>query len=266
MIAEDANSMSDFESLPQSSENDTSQGEVHKHNRTHIAVIVAIVAALAIGVSSLVAFLSKSTSGSIATVSPIPHKQLLSMSKKSGTKFITGGSIQSPPTVAIKSGYAPYAKLQLVVGQGTTADGGGPSRPNGNLPTPGSSPGGAGQVQIGGSASMPTVIVFMAAWCIECHSADRAAQAQYRVYSGKVRFVGVDVADSESAARIFISQEGITFPVGLDSNQGVAQKYGVYGLPETFFVESNGKIFDHTYGPMTQVGLSQVIERLIHTS
>ncbi len=55
-------------------------------------------------------------------------------------------------------------------------------------------------------------------------------------------FLGVDMQDKEAAAREFIREFGISYPNGRDPNNRIAIDYGVYGIPETFFIDKDGRI------------------------
>jgi len=54
--------------------------------------------------------------------------------------------------------------------------------------------------------------------------------------------VGVVHQDTEENAKDFIEKHGKTFPNGMDPKSRIAIEYGVYGLPETFFIDREGKI------------------------
>jgi cytochrome c biogenesis protein CcmG/thiol:disulfide interchange protein DsbE len=63
--------------------------------------------------------------------------------------------------------------------------------------------------------------------------------------------VGVDVQDTEPAARQFIVQFGLTFPNGPDPKGQIAIDYGVYGVPETFIIDRQGTIAFKQVGAVT---------------
>lgn len=55
-------------------------------------------------------------------------------------------------------------------------------------------------------------------------------------------FLGVNIQDREASAREFLEEFRITFPNGRDPRNRIAIDYGVYGLPETFFISHDGVI------------------------
>ncbi len=66
-----------------------------------------------------------------------------------------------------------------------------------------------------------------------------------------VVFVGVNILDTDSAAREFIKEFGLTFPNGPDPGSRIAIAYGVYGVPELFFIGPDGRI---TYKHIGAIG------------
>jgi len=87
----------------------------------------------------------------------------------------------------------------------------------------------------------PVVINFWASWCIPCREEARTLQRAWEEFEGRgVRFLGVNVQDTSDSARRFVEDFGITFPVVRDADQKLARDLGVYGLPQTFFI-------DHTW-------------------
>lgn len=95
----------------------------------------------------------------------------------------------------------------------------------------------------------PTVILFFANWCSICHSELPAlakvvrTQDRPRSALAKIQIVGVDPLDSAGSARAFAKDNGVTFPVGLDSDGSViGSKYDFRGPPYAVFIGSDGTI------------------------
>jgi cytochrome c biogenesis protein CcmG/thiol:disulfide interchange protein DsbE len=84
----------------------------------------------------------------------------------------------------------------------------------------------------------PIVMNFFASWCPPCRDeAPVLEDAYHRYRDDGVRFVGVDVQDTASDARRFVRDFGISFPVVRDAERTLARALGVYGLPQTFFID-----------------------------
>jgi len=60
------------------------------------------------------------------------------------------------------------------------------------------------------------------------------------------------VAEDEGGAAAvgpFVRELGLTFPVLLDPDGTLAPRFGVTGYPETFIINRNGQVVNHTIGP-----------------
>ena len=84
---------------------------------------------------------------------------------------------------------------------------------------------------------------FWASWCPPCREEAPLLEQAWRRYRNEgVIFLGVDIQDTEEAARRFIQDFGITYMNGQDPRNRIAIDYGVYGIPETYFIDKEGRI------------------------
>jgi cytochrome c biogenesis protein CcmG/thiol:disulfide interchange protein DsbE len=109
------------------------------------------------------------------------------------------------------------------------------------------------------------VINFWASWCYPaCYEEAPALERGWRAYRERgVTFVGVDIQDKPEAAAKFIADLGLTFPNAPDPRGAVSVDYGVYGVPETFFIDRQGRIRAKHVGAVTDQALRDQLERLL---
>ena len=65
-------------------------------------------------------------------------------------------------------------------------------------------------------------------------------------------FVMLAVAEDDGGAAAvgpFVRDAGLTFPVLLDPEATLSPRYGATGYPETFIIDRNGRVINHTIGP-----------------
>lgn len=112
------------------------------------------------------------------------------------------------------------------------------------------------------------VINIWSSWCIPaCYNEAPALEAVWQRYrSQDVVLLGVNYQDREAAAREFLTRFRHTFPNGPDVGSRVAIAYGVRGVPETFFIDRDGRIAYKHVGEISLPMLVQQIERLLHAS
>lgn len=119
---------------------------------------------------------------------------------------------------------------------------------------------------LGKDADHPVILNFFASWCTPCQRETpllaRMAAAE-QATGGRVRFVGVDVNDPPANALPFVQKAGITYPVGVDQAFRVTSGlYGLNGLPQTFYINSNGTVVGHTIGAVDAAGLRSWLKKL----
>jgi cytochrome c biogenesis protein CcmG/thiol:disulfide interchange protein DsbE len=104
---------------------------------------------------------------------------------------------------------------------------------------------------------------FWASWCVPCREEARDLEAAWHTYKTQdVIFIGVNIQDKEPDARAFLDEFGITYPNGIDHGSKIAIDYGVYGVPETFFIDRNGRI---TYKHIGALGTGLIARKIDQT-
>ena len=103
----------------------------------------------------------------------------------------------------------------------------------------------------------PVVINFWATWCEPCREEMPALQRLYAERDGGVAVVAVNFRETPDAAAAFVRELGLTFPVALDRQGEVAARYGVRGLPSSFFVDGGGVVRAVHFGPLDEQSLRQ---------
>ncbi|MEE9138126.1 MAG: TlpA disulfide reductase family protein [candidate division NC10 bacterium] len=109
------------------------------------------------------------------------------------------------------------------------------------------------------------VVNFWASWCFPaCYEEAPVLEGTWRTYKDKdVVVVGVNVQDTENAAKEFMDRFQFTFPNGPDPGGKISIDYGVYGIPETFVLDKEGRIAYKHVGAVTADVLSAQIEGLL---
>jgi cytochrome c biogenesis protein CcmG/thiol:disulfide interchange protein DsbE len=101
-----------------------------------------------------------------------------------------------------------------------------------------------------------SVVNFWASWCVPCIE-EHPLLNTLRERTG-VDIYGVNYKDKADSGRRFIGRYGNPFKaVGTDQTGRSAIEWGVYGMPETFVINGEGKIAYKHVGPISAESLEK---------
>ena len=109
----------------------------------------------------------------------------------------------------------------------------------------------------------PVMINFWATWCQPCIAEHPVLQAAAQRYAGRAHFIGIVYQDEPALIRAFLARRGGWGRTLLDPDGETAIAYGVYGAPETFFIDSGGTVVRKVTGPMSPDFLADIVEGLL---
>ncbi|MBX7158736.1 MAG: TlpA family protein disulfide reductase [Acidimicrobiia bacterium] len=116
------------------------------------------------------------------------------------------------------------------------------------------------QVSLAALRGSPVVLNFWASWCVPCRKEMPAFQQLSDELAGRVSFVGLASQDGEADARRFAEANSIDYTLGL-APDGLADSMGVFGLPSTFLIDTNGSIVDAHFGELSHDELLAKLQR-----
>jgi cytochrome c biogenesis protein CcmG/thiol:disulfide interchange protein DsbE len=108
-----------------------------------------------------------------------------------------------------------------------------------------------GRVSLAELRGRPVVVNFWASWCVPCQEEAPRLDAAARRHAGRVVFLGIDVQDFKSDARVFLRRHDVNYVSVRDAGDDTYTAYGLTGLPETYFVDGEGRIAGHVIGAIT---------------
>jgi cytochrome c biogenesis protein CcmG/thiol:disulfide interchange protein DsbE len=111
---------------------------------------------------------------------------------------------------------------------------------------------------------------FWASWCPPCRAEARDLEAAWQKVKDKdMVFIGVALQDTDRNSLEFLKEFEVTYPNGKDASGKIAVDYGTWGIPESFFIDPQGRItYKHVGGiraPLVLAKLEEASRGIIST-
>lgn len=122
---------------------------------------------------------------------------------------------------------------------------------------------GTGALTVSADPDKVVVLNFFASWCIPCKEENPSLVRVYERYrTSDVVFIGVLYQDSRDSGLKYVRDNGVGWPTVSDDDGRVAFSYGVFGIPETYFIGRDGVIAGRHIGPIDETTLINGIEAM----
>lgn len=109
----------------------------------------------------------------------------------------------------------------------------------------------------------PVFVNFWATWCPPCRAEMPDMQELYDNMDIEVLAVNMtDTESSEDGVASFAADMELTFPVLMDTEGTVSDKYNVKAYPTSYMVDAEGKISHVAYGAMNYNTMVQEFEKM----
>lgn len=107
----------------------------------------------------------------------------------------------------------------------------------------------------------PVVLNVWASWCIPCREEAPTLQRGWEAARRQgVLFVGLNQQDARTDALTFIREFGLDYPNVKDPSKATSRRWGVTGIPETFFITARGDIVSHVIGTVSGEQLREGVD------
>jgi cytochrome c biogenesis protein CcmG, thiol:disulfide interchange protein DsbE len=95
----------------------------------------------------------------------------------------------------------------------------------------------------------PVVIRFWADWCRYCEGEMKLIENVYQRQKGQgLQVLAINAGQDRVTIVAFMRKIGVSYPALLDEKSEIARRYGVVGLPTTYFVGADGVVKSKVVG------------------
>ena len=89
----------------------------------------------------------------------------------------------------------------------------------------------------------------------------------YKEHGDQIHFLMVNLTDGSQetveTASAFISGQGYTFTVYYDTDMDAAMTYGIYAVPQTYFIDAEGNVVTYAQGALSASTLQKGVDLLL---
>jgi cytochrome c biogenesis protein CcmG/thiol:disulfide interchange protein DsbE len=113
------------------------------------------------------------------------------------------------------------------------------------------------------TSDVPVVVNIWASWCGPCRSEAPLLRQAVGTYGSQIRFIGVDINDTQDGAAAFIAQYGLHLEQYFDPRSSISTALRSTGVPHTFFFAPGGKLRFAQHGIIDERTLAVQIDDLL---
>jgi Peroxiredoxin len=106
----------------------------------------------------------------------------------------------------------------------------------------------------------PVIINFWASWCIPCHDEMPLFERYYQYQNGNLIIIGVNYEEPVDIVRPFILENHITFPILLDEQGKVRDRFMIRGFPTSLFIDSKGIFVAENIGALDKESIKSYLQ------
>ncbi|WP_091660352.1 thiol-disulfide oxidoreductase ResA [Alteribacillus iranensis] len=108
--------------------------------------------------------------------------------------------------------------------------------------------------------------VFLNFWGTYCPPCEKEMPYMENLYSEYkeqgVEILAVNVGESGLVVDRFVDRHDLSFPILMDANKNVLDRYGINPLPSTFLIDENGEVVKVITGGMTEDRIRGYMEEI----
>jgi cytochrome c biogenesis protein CcmG, thiol:disulfide interchange protein DsbE len=110
----------------------------------------------------------------------------------------------------------------------------------------------------------PVIVNFWASWCGPCVEEFPLLKRAAAEHADEgLAVIGIVYQDNSESARAFMQRMDAAWPAAMDPGGKVAAAYGLFGVPQTYFIGRDGTLVGQSVGQFSAAQLDQQIAAII---
>jgi cytochrome c biogenesis protein CcmG/thiol:disulfide interchange protein DsbE len=119
-------------------------------------------------------------------------------------------------------------------------------------------------VRLADSEGQVVLVNFLASWCVPCVDEFPLLKEALAAHAEDgLTVIGIVYRDRSEAARAFADRFEAAWPMAMDPGEAVAGAFGVFGPPESWIVDREGRVASRQIGPYDAETLEAELERVL---
>jgi len=120
------------------------------------------------------------------------------------------------------------------------------------------------QVKLSDYRGKGILLNFWASWCEPCKVEMPHMEKQYQLLKEQgIVILAVNIQESHLAVSTFAKRNNLTFPILLDTDKSVTNRYGIGPIPSTFFIDQNGIVVSKVEQIMNERQINHSLQTVI---
>ncbi len=113
-------------------------------------------------------------------------------------------------------------------------------------------------------AGKPVVIRFWADWCKYCEPEMKAIEPIYQQLKPQgLQMIAINAGQDRKTVVAYMEKLGVSYPALMDEDSAIAKRYGVVGLPTTYFIDAKGIVRVKLIGEAEAAGFERAAREIL---
>ncbi|MFS0788690.1 thiol-disulfide oxidoreductase ResA [Shouchella sp. 1P09AA] len=119
------------------------------------------------------------------------------------------------------------------------------------------------QIELADLKGKGVFLNFWGTYCPPCEKEMPYMENQYNIFKDQgVEILAVNVRETNLPVKRFVERYDLSFPIPMDPDGELVQRYGVIPLPTTFLINSEGIVTQVITGTMTEEDIEKYMESI----